>query len=168
MSDNKPASQSKKRFDTQLFFRILSLAKPYQGYFIFAAFLAVVLAPLSSMRPFLIQQMVDEHIFKYDVDGMTRMVVILLVLLFSEVAIQYIFNYTTSWLGQSIVKDLRIRVFKHISSLNLSYFDKTPIGTSTTRTINDIETINSVFSEGIITIIADLLTLLVVLGQVGN
>jgi ATP-binding cassette, subfamily B, multidrug efflux pump len=164
MSDNKPASQNKKRFDTQLFFRILSLAKPYQGYFIFAAFLAVVLAPLSSMRPFLIQQMVDEHIFKYDVDGMTRMVVILLVLLFSEVAIQYIFNYTTSWLGQSIVKDLRIRVFKHISSLNLSYFDKTPIGTSTTRTINDIETINSVFSEGIITIIADLLTLLVVLG----
>jgi ATP-binding cassette, subfamily B, multidrug efflux pump len=164
MSDNKPVSQQKKRFDTQLFFRILSLAKPYQGYFIFAAFLAVVLAPLSSMRPFLIQQMVDEHIFKYDVEGMTRMVIILLVLLFSEVAIQYIFNFTTSWLGQSIIKDLRIRVFKHISSLNLSYFDKTPIGTSTTRTINDIETINSVFSEGIITILADLLTLIVVLG----
>jgi ATP-binding cassette, subfamily B, multidrug efflux pump len=164
MSDNKPVSQQKKRFDTQLFFRILSLAKPYQGYFIFAAFLAVILAPLSSMRPFLIQQMVDEHIFKYDVEGMTRMVIILLVLLFSEVAIQYIFNFTTSWLGQSIIKDLRIRVFKHISSLNLSYFDKTPIGTSTTRTINDIETINSVFSEGIITILADLLTLIVVLG----
>ena len=164
MSENKPASQQKKRFDTQLLFRIISLAKPYQGFFIFAALLAVILAPLSSARPYLIQQMVDEHIFKFDVEGMTRMVIILLILLFSEAAIQYIFNYTTSWLGQSVIRDLRVRVFKHVTKLNLSYFDKTPIGTSTTRTINDIETINAVFSEGIITIIADLLTLIVVLG----
>lgn len=164
MSDNPSANPKKKRFDTQLLFRILSLAKPYQGYFLFAAFLAVVLAPLSSLRPFLIQQMVDEHIFKYDVEGMTRMVCILLALLLLEVTLQYIFNFTTSWLGQSVIRDLRVKIFKHITSLNLSYFDKTPIGTSTTRTISDVETINSVFSEGIITIIADLLTLIVVLG----
>ena len=157
-------SPQKKRFDTRLLFRILSLAKPYRVFFIMAAFLAVVLAPLSSMRPYLIQQMVDEHIFKYDVPGMTKMVSILLMLLFLEVILQYIFNYMTSWLGQSVIRDLRVRVFKHVTSLNLSYFDKTAIGTSTTRTINDIETINSVFSEGIITIIADLLTLIVVLG----
>jgi ATP-binding cassette, subfamily B, multidrug efflux pump len=154
----------KKRFDTQLLFRILALAKPYQGTFITAASMAVILAPLSSARPYLIQQMVDKHIFAHDVSGMTFMVTVLLVLLFLEVAIQYVFNYMTSWLGQSVIRDLRVRVFKHVSSLNLSYFDKTPIGTSTTRTINDIETINSVFSEGIITIIADLLTLIVVLG----
>lgn len=164
MSDNPSANPKKKRFDTQLLFRILSLAKPYQGYFLFAAFLAVVLAPLSSLRPFLIQQMVDEHIFKYDVEGMTRMVCILLALLLLEVTLQYIFNFTTSWLGQSVIRDLRVKIFKHITNLNLSYFDKTPIGTSTTRTISDVETINSVFSEGIITIIADLLTLIVVLG----
>jgi ATP-binding cassette, subfamily B, multidrug efflux pump len=154
----------KKRFDTQLLFRILALAKPYQSTFITAASMAVILAPLSSARPYLIQQMVDKHIFAHDVSGMTFMVTVLLVLLFLEVAIQYVFNYMTSWLGQSVIRDLRVRVFKHVSSLNLSYFDKTPIGTSTTRTINDIETINSVFSEGIITIIADLLTLIVVLG----
>ena len=156
-------SQEKKKFDTRLLFRILSLAKPYRGYFIFAAFLAIALAPLSSARPYLIQQMVDEHIFKYDVEGMTRMVAILLSLLLLEVALQYVFNYLTSWLGQCVIRDLRVRVFKHISSLNLSYFDRTPIGTSTTRTISDIETINSVFSEGIITIVADLMTLIVVL-----
>lgn len=156
-------SPQKKRFDTRLLFRVLSLAKPYRVYFTIAAFLALILAPLSSMRPLLIQQMVDEHIFKFDVPGMTQMVSILLILLFSEVTIQYIFNYLTSWLGQSVIRDLRVRVFKHVTSLNLSYFDKTAIGTSTTRTINDIETINSVFSEGIITIIADLLTLIVVL-----
>jgi ATP-binding cassette, subfamily B, multidrug efflux pump len=154
----------KKRFDTRLLFRILSLAKPYQLYFITAAVLAFVIAPLSSLRPYLIQQMVDEHIFKQDVAGMNKMVMILIGLLILEAAIMYVFSFTTSWLGQSVIRDLRVRVFKHISSLNLTYFDKTPIGTSTTRTISDIETINSVFSEGIITIIADLLTVIVVLG----
>ena len=154
----------KKRFDTRLLFRILSLAKPYQVYFTIAAVLAVVVAPLSSLRPYLIQQMVDEHIFKQDVQGMTTMVMLLIGLLIVEVTLLYTFNFLTSWLGQSVIRDLRVRVFKHISSLNLSYFDKTPIGTSTTRTISDIETINSVFSEGIMTIIADLLTVIVVLG----
>ena len=164
MSDNTKGSTPKKRFDTQLLFRILSLAKPYRGFFIFAAFLAIILAPLSSLRPYLIQQMVDEHIFRYDVPGMTKMVSVLLILLFLEVFLQYVFNFTTSWLGQSVIRDLRVNIFKHITSLNLSYFDKTPIGTSTTRTINDVETINSIFSEGIMTILADLLTLIVVLG----
>jgi ATP-binding cassette, subfamily B, multidrug efflux pump len=154
----------KKKFDTQLLFRILGLAKPYRGFFILAASLAIVLAPLSSLRPLLIQQTVDNHIFKNDVVGLTRMTGILIGLLLLEAAIAYGFNYLTSWLGQSIIRDLRVRVFKHVSSLNLSYFDKTPIGQSTTRTINDIETINAVFSEGIITIIADLLTVIVVLG----
>jgi ATP-binding cassette, subfamily B, multidrug efflux pump len=157
-------SPQKKKFDKRLLFRIISLAKPYQSVFVTAALLAVILAPIASLRPYLIQQMVDNHIFKYDISGMTYMVTVLLILLVLEVVLQYIFNYITSWLGQSVIRDLRVRVFKHISSLNLSYFDKTPIGTSTTRTINDIETINSVFSEGIITIIADLLTLIVVMG----
>ena len=157
-------TQQKKKFNFPLFSRIMSLANPYQLTFATAAFLAIVLAPLSSARPYLIQQMVDEHIFKFDVPGMTYMVMILIGLLILEVILQYSFNYITSWLGQSIIRDLRVRVFRHVTSLNLSYFDKTPIGQSTTRTISDIETINAVFSEGIITIIADLLTLIVVLG----
>lgn len=157
-------TQQKKKFNFPLFSRIMSLANPYQLTFATAAFLAIVLAPLSSARPYLIQQMVDEHIFKFDVPGMTHMVMILIGLLILEVILQYSFNYITSWLGQSIIRDLRVRVFRHVTSLNLTYFDKTPIGQSTTRTISDIETINAVFSEGIITIIADLLTLIVVLG----
>jgi ATP-binding cassette, subfamily B, multidrug efflux pump len=164
MSQNQPTTPPKKRFNTRLLRRILSLAKPYQLFFIAATVMAVVLAPLSSARPYLIQQMVDEHIFKFDVEGMTRLTAILVGLLIFEVGLQYVFNYTTSWLGQSVIRDLRVRVFKHILNLRLTYFDKTPIGQSTTRTISDIETINSVFSEGIITIIADLLTLIFVLG----
>ena len=157
-------TQPKKKFNFTLFRRIISLANPYRLTFVTAAILAIVLAPLSSARPYLIQQMVDEHIFKYDVPGMTTMVLVLIVLLILEVGLQYAFNYMTSWLGQSVIRDLRVRVFRQVVSLNLSYFDKTPIGQSTTRTISDIETINSVFSEGIITIIADLLTLITVLG----
>ncbi len=157
-------TQPKKKFNFPLFRRIMSLANPYRLTFATAAFLAIVLAPLSSARPYLIQQMVDEHIFKFDIPGMTRMVIILIGLLILEVILQYTFNYITSWLGQSVIRDLRVRVFKHVTSLNLTYFDKTPIGQSTTRTISDIETINAVFSEGIMTIIADLLTLIVVLG----
>lgn len=157
-------TQPKKKFNFPLFRRIMSLANPYRLTFATAAFLAIILAPLSSARPYLIQQMVDEHIFKFDVPGMTRMVIILIGLLILEVILQYTFNYITSWLGQSVIRDLRVRVFKHVTSLNLTYFDKTPIGQSTTRTISDIETINAVFSEGIMTIIADLLTLIVVLG----
>jgi ATP-binding cassette subfamily B protein len=156
-------TQQSKKFNAPLLRRILSLANPYRLIFITATLLAISLAPLSSARPYLIQQMVDNHIFSFDVPGMTRMVILLIGLLLLEVCLQYIFNYITSWLGQSVIRDLRVRVFKHITHLNLSYFDKTPIGQSTTRTISDIETINAVFSEGIITIIADLLTLVVVL-----
>jgi ATP-binding cassette, subfamily B, multidrug efflux pump len=154
--------QKKGGFDFRLLTRILRLAIPYRKVFIFAAVLAIILAPLSSFRPLLIQKMVDEHIFKHDVPGMTNMLFLLIGVLILEVIIMYIFNYTTSWLGQSVIKDLRVNVFRHVSNQRLTYFDKTPIGQTTTRTISDIETINSVFSEGIITIIADLLTLIVV------
>ncbi|MEM1124937.1 MAG: ABC transporter transmembrane domain-containing protein, partial [Bacteroidota bacterium] len=152
-----------QKFDYQLFTRVLALAKPYRGIFITAGILAVVLAPLSTVRPYLIKVMVDDYIFNYDIDGMTKIALLIVILLVLNVVIQYAFIYATSWLGQSIIKDLRVRVFKHITSLQLKYFDKTPIGTSTTRTINDIETINTVFSQGVITILADLLTLFAVL-----
>lgn len=126
--------------------------------------LAVVLAPLAILRPKLIQQMVDEHIFLNDLEGLVQLTMILVGILFIEAILRYLFTYGTSWLGESVVRDLRIRVFNHITNLRLTYFDKTPIGTSTTRTINDIQTINDIFTQGLITIIADLLTLIAVLG----
>lgn len=157
------SQQQPQKFDYELFTRVIALAKPYKGIFITAGLLAVVLAPLSTLRPYLIKVMVDDYIFKYDIDGMTRIAGLIAILLVLNVIMQYAFIYATSWLGQSIIKDLRVSVFQHISSLKLKYFDTTPIGTSTTRTINDIETINTVFSQGVITILADLLTLFAVL-----
>lgn len=153
-----------KRFDYQLLGRVLSLAKPYRTIFIGAAALAIVLAPLATLRPYLVKVMVDDYIFQYDIPGLTRMALVFVGVLFVHAILQYFFIFTTNLLGQSVIRDLRVNVFKQISSLKLTYFDRTAIGTSTTRTINDIETINTVFSQGVITIVADLLTLFAVLG----
>ncbi len=159
MEEKKP----QQKFDYQLLGRVIRLAGPYRALFIGAGVLSIVLALLSVLRPKLVQIMVDDYIFKYDVPGMTKIALLFIGALILESVLRYTFIYSTSVLGQSVIKDLRIRVFNHISGLRLKYFDHTPIGTSTTRTINDIETINTVFSQGAITIVADLLTVFVVL-----
>lgn len=158
------AHSNVKKFDYQLLGRVLGLAKPYRTLFALAAFLAIALAPIATLRPYLVQVMVDEYIFNYDLQGLTRMALLFIGVLFLHAIMQYSFIFSTNLLGQSVIRDLRVNVFRHLTSLRLTYFDKTPIGTSTTRTINDIETINTVFSQGVITIIADLLTLFAVLG----
>ena len=154
---------NKNKIDYLLLGRVLALAKPYRLVFISAGVLAVVLAPLATVRPYLVQVMVDDYIFNYDIAGLVKMTGIFVAFLTLEVILRYLFIYWSSWLGQSVIRDLRVRVFQHITSLRLTYFDQTPIGTSTTRTINDIETINTVFSQGVITIVADILTLFAVL-----
>lgn len=151
------------QFDLQLFRRVLGLASPYKALFGRCLLLAVLLAPLATARPLLIQIMVDHHILEPDPRGLLWMSLLIMLLLLVEVAFRYSFIYQTSLLGQSVIKDLRVRIFQHISSLKLRYFDKTPIGTSTTRTISDVQTINDVFSQGTITILADLLTVVTVL-----
>lgn len=107
--------------------------------------------------------MVDDYILKYDLEGLARMSMVFLGIVILTVIARYYFTYQVNVLGQSIIRDLRVRVFKHITSLKLTYFDKTPVGTSTTRTINDIETINSIFTQGVITIIADILSMVVII-----
>lgn len=155
--------QKKNNIDVNLLGRVLILAKPYQWLFIVSGILAVALAPVGVLRPFLIQQTVDKHILKLDIEGLVFMMMVLIGVLILESVMRYSFIYFTNLLGQSVIRDLRSKVFNHISSLKLKYFDTTPIGTSTTRTINDIETINTVFSQGVITIVADILSLAVVL-----
>jgi len=157
-------SQAKNKFDWYLLGRVLSLARPYRLLFVSAGILAVVLAPLSILKPYLIKVMVDDYIFRADLAGLANMALLAFAVLVVEVLMHYAFLYSTNWLGQSVIKDLRLSVFEHLTQLRLSYFDRTPIGTSTTRTINDIETINTVFTEGVITIVADILTVIAVFG----
>lgn len=157
-------SEEKKGFRYGTFVRLINQASPYRTIFIVSGVLAVILAPLGILRPYLINMMVDNEIIQGDYDGLIFMTGVLFVVLFVEAAFRYGFIYSTNWLGQSVIRDLRDKVFRHLISLRLTYFDRTPIGQSTTRTINDIETINQTFSQGVITIIADMLSIIAVLG----
>ena len=156
-------NDEKQKFDLYLLWRVLAMALPYKKVAIFSVTLAVLLAPLSIARPRLIQKMVDDYVFVGDTSGLTFWALVIAGLLILEALCRYAFTYSSSWLGESVIRDLRVNVFRHINGLRLSYFDKTPIGTSTTRTISDIQSINSIFAEGVITILADLMSIVAVL-----
>lgn len=157
------SSGNKKIFDVALLKRVLRLAAPYKRKVIWSLVLAIVLAVLTPVRPWLIQVTVNQYIRDGLLDWVIRITLIQFALLLVETVLRFIFTFTTSWVGQTVVKDLRIRVFNKVVTLNLSQFDTTPIGTLTTRTINDIESVNEVFSDGLIPIIADLLSIISIL-----
>src|SRR5687768_9923783 len=142
--------KAKRVFDFSLLNRVFSFAAPYKRYFYISMFLTVLLALLSPVRPYLIQLTVDKYITNQWVQMLVIVTIIQVVMLLLETLVRFFFSYITNWLGQSVIKDLRVAVYRKVTRLNLSFFDKTPIGTLTTRTINDIEAINDIFSEGII------------------
>lgn len=144
--------------------RVLATAKPFRSLFLQSIFLAIAITPFSIAQPFIVQKIVDNNIIKGEKEGMITLGILFLVVLLINVIMKYYFIYITAELGQSVIKDMRVKVFRHITNLRLRYFDKTPIGTSTTRTINDIEAINNVFAQGVITIVADMITLFAVVG----
>lgn len=158
-------AQKKKNFDLHLLYRLLGEAKPYKSLFVFCLVLAVVLALITPVRPYIISLMVDDYITKNDVPGMMKLVYLYIFFILINVFLRYLFMYRTALLGQLVIKDLRVSVFQKLVSLPMQYFDKTPIGQSTTRTINDNETLNTVFTQGVITMVADILTIFAVLGM---
>ena len=149
--------------DFSLLNRIFRYALPYRKHFIWSVVLAVALALVAPVRPYLIQVTVDQYI----ASDMLRMVVYITLfqigLLLLDSAMQFGFTYMSKWLGQAIIKDMREQVYKKILGLNMRFFDRTPIGTLTTRTINDIDAINEIFANGLISIVADLLMIITIL-----
>lgn len=150
----------KKAFDLKLLGRIFSFTSPYRRTMVLAVVLAIVLAGLAPLRPYLIQLSVDKYIKNSLMQGLIWNSVIYFVVLLVESLLRFWFTWRTNWLGQTVVNDMRNAVFHKILFQNIGFYDRTPIGTLTTRTINDIESINDVFSEGIISIVADILTIL--------
>lgn len=146
-------------------------AAPYKRRFYISVVLAIVLAAIAPVRPWLVQLTVNGYIREGQplsvqqqlIEVVVTITIIQVGLLLVETAMRFYFSYLTAWLGQTVVKDLRVFVYKKVLGLNLSQFDKTPIGTLTTRTINDIEAINDIFAEGLVPIIADLLSIVAVL-----
>jgi ATP-binding cassette subfamily B multidrug efflux pump len=151
-----------KKTGRETFKRILTLTSPYKTRFWLSIGLSVALAIVGPLRPKLVERAVDIDIAQKDFGALKITVLLMLVLLLLETSLRYLFSYLAGWLGASIIKDLRTSVYNHIVQAKLTYFDTTPIGTSTTRTINDVEAINDTFSEGILTILADVLVIVLV------
>jgi ATP-binding cassette subfamily B multidrug efflux pump len=146
-----------KALDWKLLKRVMQYVKPYKLTFAIAAFLTVFLAVGALVQPILTQKTLDDYILTGDYNGMVKMIVLMLGMLVIQTAAQYYQTYLTNSLGQSVIRNLRIDIFNHITSLRLKYFDRTPIGVLITRTVSDLETIADIFSEGLISIIGDLL-----------
>ena len=153
-----------KALDWKLLGRVMHYVKPYRVTFIIAAFLTIFLAAAALVQPILIQKTLDNHILTDDYNGLVFMVGLMIAQLVIQTVAQYYQTYLTNSLGQSVIRDLRIDVFNHITSLRLKYFDRTPIGMLITRTVSDLETIADIFSEGLISIMGDLLLVIAVIG----
>tara|TARA_B100000965_G_C19592384_1_gene758541 strand:+ start:1025 stop:2779 length:1755 start_codon:yes stop_codon:yes gene_type:complete len=152
-----------KVLDTTLLFRVIAFAKPYKKQFIIATISAIILSFLGPIRPMLINYAIDNFIIISDPENLLKITILLIALLFCEGFIQFFYIYLSTWIGQNVILDLRKKIFKHIISLKMKFFDKTPIGTLVTRAVSDIETIADIFSQGLLVIIAELLKLVIVL-----
>ena len=154
---------SGKTFDIPLLKRVIKYVIPYRVIFLLTAFLAIILAFLSPIRPILIQYAFDNFILVPDPNGLLNIILLLIGLLVFEAIFQFFYIYYANYLGQHVVKDLRVQVYKHIVDFKQKKFDQTPIGTFVTRVINDIETIADIFSQGLLVIIGDILKLIVII-----
>ncbi len=151
-----------KAFDRKLFARVFAFTKPYRVTFWVTFLLTIVLALLGVVRPLIMGRMIDDHAMTGDAEGLLTMTLVVCGLLVVETIIQFYQAYWTSWLGQAVTFDLRQRLYAKVMGFKLRWFDRTPIGTLVTRVISDIETIDQIFSQGLLMILGDLLKLFVV------
>ena len=156
-------SVSGNAFDFSLLKRVLKFVKPHRKLLYAAVGITVFLAFLSPLRPVLIQYTVDEYILNSDASMLLKMTLLMIGILVVESGGQFLSSYIITLLGQSVIRDLRVSVYKHISGLRVKYFDNNPIGMLVTRVVSDIETIASIFTEGVVIVFGDLLQLSVVL-----
>jgi ATP-binding cassette subfamily B multidrug efflux pump len=144
--------------------RVFEFVKPYKKTFAITLFLTIALAFLSPLRPWLIQYTFDHHIANGDAQSLLYITLLMVALLFAEAILNFYYIYLANWLGQVVIRDMRVKLYAHINQFRLKYFDHTPIGTLVTRVISDMETIADIFSEGLLVIIGDVLKLIVVIG----
>ena len=157
------AKVSGKIFDLKLFGKLMAFIKPFKATYYFVMFAAILLSVSSTLTPYLLKVTVDDYITPKDYTGMQLFVGLMLVTLLLEVLFQFLFVFYANWLGQKVIKDLRVKLFDKIIHFKMAYFDKTAVGRLVTRAVSDIETIASIFSQGLFMIIADLLKMILVI-----
>ena len=153
----------KKNFNLKLLNRLIGFTKPYKFNFIFVSFSAIIISFLSILNQYFLKIAVDEYITPKDYKGLLIVIVLMLSVLFFQVIFQFLFIYFTNLLGQKVVYDLRTKLFKTIINFKMSYYDKSSVGRLVTRTVSDMETIASIFSQGLFMIFADLILMFSVL-----
>ena len=157
-------NNSGNAFDTKLFKRLLKFTDPYKKTFYFVGFAAIMLSGLGVLRPYLLRLTIDEGITPSDAESLVTYVTAMLITLISEVIFQFSFIFYANWLGQEVIRDIRVKLYKHMMNFKKQYFDNSSVGRLVTRAVSDIETIASIFSRGLFMIISDLLKMIVVLG----
>ncbi len=145
-----------KKVDPRIMKRLLSFFKPYTRYIVIATILTIMISALAALRPRLTPIAIDDKIMNKDFQGLQFIILIMLATLVVQGLIQYITAYLTSWIGQKIIYDLRKKIFDHIMSLDLKFFDKNPIGRIVTRVTGDVEVLFEVFSSGLVTAFGDI------------
>ena len=151
-----------KNVDIKLLWRVVKLSFSFKKIFYLSLALALLLAPLGALRPYLVNIGVDKYVISNDLSGLFKICIVLVVLVIIESLLRYVFSYATDALGQYVTKDLSIEIFNKIVGLRVRHFDQTPTGMYITRVINDIENIKTIFSEGMLTIIADFIAIIVI------
>tara|TARA_B100000809_G_scaffold266781_1_gene331523 strand:+ start:3453 stop:5216 length:1764 start_codon:yes stop_codon:yes gene_type:complete len=157
-------ADSGKAFDLKLFKRLLGYTNNYRGTFLYVAFAAILMSVLGVLRPLILQKTIDESIVPKDMENLVFYISLMIGVLMLEVIFMLTFIFFTNWLGQSVIRDIRVKLFKLMLSFRLKYYDTSAVGRLTTRAVNDIETISSIFSQGLFMIISDLLKMLVIIG----
>jgi len=160
----KEKESSGEIVDTQVLKQLYTFVKPYKPQFYFLIFLTIALAILAPTRPYFIQVAIDDYVTVGDTVGLLRIIYLLVGLMILQAIVQWAHTYYSGWIGQVIIRDIRVKLYKHLLKLRLKFFDNTPIGRLVTRNISDIETLADVFSEGLAAIIGDLLQLVTILG----
>jgi len=158
------ASNTGKAFDFELFKRLMSYTRPYKGVFFFVAIAAIAMACFGVLTPIFLEGAIDQGISPRNWDMLVYYVSLMIGVLVLEVLFQFGFIFFANWLGQHVIKDLRIRLFRHMLYFKMTYFDKSAVGRLTTRAVSDIESIASIFSQGLFMIISDLLKMAVIAG----
>ncbi len=156
------SESSNQKFDLRLFTRLMQYARPYRLIFFGVGFAAIILSVFSSVRPILLKYTVDDYVLTKDAHGLLLFVIYMVVALILEVISQLSFIYYANWLGQSVIKDIREKLFKHMMRFRMAYFNNSSVGVLVTRAVSDIERIAAIFSDGLFMIVSDVLKMIVV------
>jgi ATP-binding cassette subfamily B protein len=163
LSLEKEKESSGEIVDTEVLKKLYTFVKPYKSQFYFLVFLTIALALLAPTRPYFIQIAIDDYVTVGDTAGLLNIIYLLVILMILQSLVQWAHTYYSGWIGQVIIRDIRVQLYQHLLKLRLKFFDNTPIGRLVTRNISDIETLADVFSEGLAAIIGDLLQLVTIL-----